>query len=386
GHGAQRQPPRSVRGAAGLRSRGARLLRARVRARAPEGAHRRVRGSPPRRNRPPDGRARLVRSGHRRGLRRLGRRAARGLPLPRGDRPRGGADRGLRSHADRGRSAYALRDRGAEAPAARPRRRGRGAGHRHVGARGRVGCRRSADASRAPGRRVGPRRYEDLVLLRPQGAGDPDRLPHRPRRVEARGAVDDPRAARGRGAHRHADRHPRRQGDQRAPSRGLPRGSRRAAGGGGARLDPAHGRAQLRARHPRRLRARPGPACLRRGARLLEGAPAVRALDRLLPGHPAQVRRSGHRPRPGSAAGARGRDHDRRRSRAHASSGGLHGEARLYGARQALCPRGHADHGRLRVRDRVPDGALPAQRGGDDDLRRDLGDPEEHHREDAGAV
>ena len=56
------------------------------------------------------------------------------------------------------------------------------------------------------------------------------------------------------------------------------------------------------------------------------------------------------------------------------------------GAGQARGARGHADHGRLRVRDGVPDGAPPAHRGGDHDLRRHVGDPEEHHREDARAL
>ena len=50
------------------------------------------------------------------------------------------------------------------------------------------------------------------------------------------------------------------------------------------------------------------------------------------------------------------------------------------------CARGRADHGRLRLRERVPDGAPPAHRRRDDDLRRHLGDPEEHHRQDARAV
>ena len=48
--------------------------------------------------------------------------------------------------------------------------------------------------------------------------------------------------------------------------------------------------------------------------------------------------------------------------------------------------RGHPDHGRLRVRHGVPDGAPPARRRGHHDLRRHVGDPEEHHREDARAV
>ena len=48
--------------------------------------------------------------------------------------------------------------------------------------------------------------------------------------------------------------------------------------------------------------------------------------------------------------------------------------------------RGHADDGRLRVRDGVPHGALPADGRRDDDLRRHLRDPEEHHREDARAL
>ena len=157
----------------------------------------------------------------------------------------------------------------------------------------------------ARGRRVGARRGEDVVLLRPQGERDPDRLPHRRRRAP-RGPVDDPRAARRRRADHHADQDAGRRGDQRAP----PRRRARARGGParrrGRRLDAADGRPQLRARDPRRHRARPGAAHVRRRARLRQGAQAVRPPDRQLPGDLAQVRRPGHGARPGAAAGALG--------------------------------------------------------------------------------
>ena len=69
----------------------------------------------------------------------------------------------------------------------------------------------------------------------------------------------------------------------------------RAAGHRGQRLDAADGRPQLRAHDPGRHLARPRPAGVRRRARVRQGAPAVRAPDRLVPGDPAPVRRAGHR-------------------------------------------------------------------------------------------
>jgi alkylation response protein AidB-like acyl-CoA dehydrogenase len=62
--------------------------------------------------------------------------------------------------------------------------------------------------------------------------------------------------------------------------------------------------------------------------------------------------------------------------------GSFHGEARRQRAGQALRARGRPGDGRVRLRDRVPDGAQPAHRRGHHDLRRHLGDPEEHHRQD----
>ena len=69
-----------------------------------------------------------------------------------------------------------------------------------------------------------------------------------------------------------------------------------------------------------------------------------------LPGDLAQVRRPGHRPRPGAPAGALGRAADRRGPGADASPGGLDGEARRDRAGEALRARGRPDHGRLRLR------------------------------------
>ena len=90
--------------------------------------------------------------------------------------------------------------------------------------------------------------------------------------------------------------------------------------------------------------------------------------------------------RAGATARALGRVPDRRRPEPDASPGGVDGEAGGHGARQARRARGSSDHGRLRIRDGVPDGATPAHRGGDHHLRRHLRDPEEHHREDARAL
>ena len=135
----------------------------------------------------------------------------------------------LRRHADRGRRAEPLRHRGAEA-----RPLGRVAGRRHPGdrdvrARRRLRRGRAEDARAARGRRVGARRGQDVVLLRPQGEPHPDRVPHRRGRAP-RGPVDDLRAARGRGHYHHADQDARRGGDQRAPP-----GRRARAGGRAAR-------------------------------------------------------------------------------------------------------------------------------------------------------
>ena len=98
------------------------------------------------------------------------------------------------------------------------------------------------------------------------------------------------------------------------------------------------------------------------------------------------VRRAGHRDHAGAPAGAVGGGADRRGPEPDASAGGLDGEARRHRGGEAGRARGYADHGRLRVRHRVPDGALPAHGRGHDDLRRHIRDPEEHHRQDARAV
>ena len=113
----------------------------------------------------------------------------------------------------------------------------RHARHRHVGARGRLGRGQPQDARPPRGRRVGARRGEDVVLLRPQGQPHPDRLPHRARRAP-RGHVDDPRAARRRRHDDHADPDARRRGDQRDP----PRRRARARGGAAGRARAAAGR------------------------------------------------------------------------------------------------------------------------------------------------
>ena len=59
--------------------------------------------------------------------------------------------------------------------------RGRHAGDRHVRARRRLRRGEPEDEGAPRGRRVGARRGQDVVLLRPQGEPHPDRLPHRAR-------------------------------------------------------------------------------------------------------------------------------------------------------------------------------------------------------------
>ena len=109
-------------------------------------------------------------------------------------------------------------------------------------------------------------------------------------------------------------------------------------------------------------RARAGAAHVRRRARLRQGAATVRPPGRLLPGALAPLRRAGHRARPGAAARALGGRADRRGPEPDAAPGGLDGQAGGHRAGQALRARGHAGDGRLRLRHRVPDGALPARR------------------------
>src|SRR3954470_16382187 len=162
-----------------------------------------------------------------------------------------------------------------------------------------------------------------------QGERHPDRLPdRRAERQAARGHLDAARPARRRRPHAHADPNARRQGDQRDPPGRRACAQRGAARRRGRRLDPADGRTEQRARHPRCLGARPGAARVRRRARLCEGAAPVRPPDRQLPGDPAQVRRHGHRPRPGAAAGALGGAPDGRGPGPDAAPGGVDGEAR----------------------------------------------------------
>ena len=129
------------------------------------------------------------------------------------------------------------------------RDRGRHAGDRDVRARGRLG-RGGAQDARPPRRgRMGHRRREDVVLVRAQGQPRAGRLPHRRGRAP-RGHVDDPRAARDRGLHDHADPDARRRGDQRAAPRRRARARGGAARHRGRRLGAADGRAQLRAHDP----------------------------------------------------------------------------------------------------------------------------------------
>ena len=135
------------------------------------------------------------------------------------------------------------------------------------------------------------------------------------------------------------DRHPHRHlgggqahsvlvADARSASDRLVRGpSGRAARRAGPRMDPAHGRPQRRAPHPRRDDARPGGERLRRRPRLRQGAEAVRQADRLLPGAPAPPRRHRHRARGSPADDLLRRSPGRRRPGQDAPARSLDGEA-----------------------------------------------------------
>ena len=117
-----------------------------------------------------------------------------------------------------------------------------------------TGLRRGlAQVPRTPrGRRVGPERGEDVVLVRAQGQPRADRLPHAGGLDEARGPVDDPRAARRRGLHDHADPDAGRRGDQRAPPRQRARARvERCSATEGNGWTAADGRPEQRARDPR---------------------------------------------------------------------------------------------------------------------------------------
>ena len=98
---------------------------------------------------PEDGRPRLARGDDPRGVRRLGRRDARRLPVHGGDLARPGADRRLRDDADRRRRHPALRHRRAEGRDPRRHRRRRRRGDRDDRARGGLRRRLADDLGRA---------------------------------------------------------------------------------------------------------------------------------------------------------------------------------------------------------------------------------------------
>ena len=295
----------------------------------------------------------------RRGVRRLGRHVRRRVALPGGDLTWALARRRrLRRHADRRRRAQLVRHRGAEAGA--PRRGGQERqlpGDRDVGARGGVGCRRAQDPRRARERRVRPERVEDVDLLRARGQPRADRLPDAGGLDEARGPLDDLRPARRRGHDDDADRDARRRRHERDLPRQRARPGREPAGRGRQRLAAADGRPEQGARDPGRAGARPRAARVRRRARVREGAQAVRPPDRQLPGAAAPLRAARDRADAGAAAGAPRRAADRRGPGPDASQGGVDGEARVHRAGEEVRARGDAVDGRVRLRDRVPDGA-----------------------------
>ena len=108
--------------------------------------------------------------------------------------------------------------------------------------------------------------------------------------------------------------------------------------------------------------------------------------DRLLPGAPAPARRSGDRARGRAPDDLLGCLQGRRGPRPDAAARGLDGEAVRHRDRPEGGARGDADDGRLRLLLRVRHGAPRPPDPCLDDLRRHVGDPAQHHRQDAGAV
>ncbi len=265
------------RRAARLRLRHPRLLQPRVRhPGAARAAHQPLHRAAQRRHLQADGRPRLARPHHPRGVRRLGRHHARRLPLHGGDLARHGPHRRLLHHPDRRRRHQTVRHRRAEAEGPRRRRQGVGRVHRHDRARVRLRRRLPHNRGSAVEWRMGPQWPEGLHLQRPHLGPRPHRLPHHQGREQARGPLDDLRPGghrrHGDDAHRHHGR-PRDQHRLLQRLRGPLRTAPRRAGSG---LDAAHGRPQHRAPHPRRHHARHRPARLRRRPRLRQGAQAVR--------------------------------------------------------------------------------------------------------------
>ena len=193
---------------------------------------------------------------------------------------------------------------------------------------------RDADAGASRRRRVGAQRQQALHHQRRRG-GDLHR--HR-RHGPKRGLGQDQRLHRRGGdaglLHRPdggEDGAPRQQ-HRRAPLRGLPHPGREPARRGGRRGSALPEDPRRRPDRDRRHGARPGPGRVRGGIGLCQGARAVRAADRLVPGDRLQDRRHG--------------DPDRR------------------GAPDGL-PRRLAEGQRPAVLDRGGDGQALRQRGGD---------------------
>ena len=137
----------------------------------------------------------------------------------------------------------------------------------------------------------------------------------------------------------------------------------RLLGDGGQALDAAHVRAQRRAADPRRADARHRPARVRRHARLRQGARAVRPADRLLPGAQAPASPTS-RPRSSAAACSPTTS----RAAVDANPGAMFpreasmAKLKVTETAKQRRARGHADDGRLRLRDRVRHGGPRAPR------------------------
>ncbi|CAA9516374.1 MAG: Acyl-CoA dehydrogenase, partial [uncultured Solirubrobacterales bacterium] len=359
---------------------GARVLRRRDRAARPRhGPRRRARPRPDR----PARSARLPRRDRLGGLRRARARP----PLLRADR-RGGRPRllvdahgGLRPDLAGVRDRRALRHRSPEARLAAAPVRGRGArvlrphraGHR-------LRRRERLDASRAHRGRLVDHRPEavDLVGHARRAGADlrPDRSrarpprpgrlsrPRRRRRLRGHGHPRQARPARRR--HRGA-RPRRRRGLRRRAAR---RGRRGVQGGDvGARLRPVQRRGRMRGDLPG------VGGCL---GGVCGGPPPVRPAARRLPAGAGADRRHDrrHRSRAGARM-ARGLGQGRRPAE-HARD--LGGQALRHRGLDPLGQRGDPGARGLRLRRRLPRGALPARRPGDHPVRGHLADPEADHR------
>ncbi len=285
-------------------------------------------------------------------------------------------------HRRRGR---AVRDRGAEAGDPRRRRRRPRRGDRDVRARGRVGRRQPVLPGRARQRRLRDQRPEDVDHRRPRGRPHPARVPHEPHRQQARGADDDlgPAGVDGLEIRGIDTMGGREVNDMFFTDCHDARPSGCSAVQDQA-LDAADGRAQPRAADHRRAGARDGrsgrsttcSAYVKERKQFGRPIGSFQALTHRLADLATEIEAT------------RLLVYDAAR-RVDANPGELFpreasmAKLKATETRQADRARGHADDGRLRLRDRVRHGAPRPHRGGHDDLRRHERDPARHHRQDA---